>query len=103
MASLNEIRDIVHSIAVEKGFWEGRKEAHIYGEATALALAMVEIGEAIQKIREGGKDDEIVEELADCVIRILDYSGYKKYDIERAIINKIIKNMNRPRLHGKLF
>jgi NTP pyrophosphatase (non-canonical NTP hydrolase) len=45
----------------------------------------------------------IEEELADCVIRILDYAGKHKLRIGEAVMEKMAFNEGRPRLHGKRF
>ena len=47
--------------------------------------------------------DCVVEELADCIIRILDYCGGRDMDIEKALEDKIKVNKSRPYKHGKGF
>jgi NTP pyrophosphatase (non-canonical NTP hydrolase) len=47
--------------------------------------------------------DEIAEELADIVIRVMSYSGGNNIDLEKAILSKIEKNKGRERLHGAAF
>jgi NTP pyrophosphatase (non-canonical NTP hydrolase) len=42
-------------------------------------------------------------ELADTVIRIADYCGYKNWDLEKAIKIKMEYNKNRPYKHGKAY
>ena len=94
--SLNELAQICHSIAVEKGFWE--KERNI-GEA--LMLIVTEIAEAMEAHRHQDQAN-FKEELADTFIRLLDLCGGLKIDIEEEIAIKSAKNKNRPYKHGKI-
>lgn len=94
--SLNELAQLCHSIAVEKGFWE--KERNI-GEA--LMLIVTEIAEAMEAHRV--QDDEnFREEIADAFIRLLDLCGGFNIDIEDEIQKKANRNKNRPYKHGKI-
>ena len=94
--SLNELAQICHGIAKEKGFWD--KERNI-GEA--LMLIVTELAEAMEAHR---KQDQanFKEELADTFIRLLDLCGGLKIDMEEEIYQKSMKNKNRPYKHGKV-
>lgn len=46
------------------------------------------------------KPEGMLTELADCVIRIMDYCGYKGWDLEKAIQLKHEYNKSRPYRHG---
>jgi len=94
--SLNELAELCHSIAVEKGFWE--KERNI-GEA--LMLVVTELAEAMEGYRHQD-DDNFREELADAFIRLLDLCGGLKIDIEEEIYKKSMANKKRPYKHGKI-
>jgi NTP pyrophosphatase (non-canonical NTP hydrolase) len=94
--SLNELAELCHSIAVEKGFWE--KERNI-GEA--LMLIVTELAEAMEGYRKQDHEN-FKEELADAFIRLLDLCGGLKIDIEDEICRKSMKNKNRPYKHGKI-
>ena len=94
--SLNELAQICHSIAVEKGFWE--KERNI-GEA--LMLIVTELAEAMEAHRHQDQAN-FKEELADTFIRLLDLCGGLKIDIEGEIQQKCLKNKQRPYKHGKI-
>lgn len=100
MGELNRLRDEVHRIAVEHGFWSDREKAGVYGDATALALMVCEVAEAIEALRKG--EDE-TEEVVDVIIRALDYLGRKGVDVERALRRKVERNKRRPWKHGKRF
>lgn len=80
-----------------------------------LMLIVSELGEALEVLRQGGdseEDDEenarivmekFSEELADVAIRLFDLCGGLDIDLEAAMAEKMEKNRNRPRLHGKKF
>ena len=53
-----------------------------------------------QGIEHLAKPEGIAVELADCIIRILDYCGKEKIDIEEVIKIKHEYNKNRPYRHG---
>ena len=94
--SLNELAQVCHAVAVEKGFWE--KERNI-GEA--LMLIVTEIAEAMEAHRHQD-DANFKEELADTFIRLLDLCGGLKIDIEEEIYKKYLVNKKRPYKHGKV-
>lgn len=94
--SLNELCELCHSIAREKGFWE--KERNI-GEA--LMLVVTELAEAMEGYRHQD-DANFREELADAFIRLLDLCGGLKIDIEDEIYRKAMINKKRPYKHGKI-
>ena len=94
--SLNELAQVCHSIAVEKGFWEEKRNI---GEA--LMLIVTELAEAMEAYRVQD-DANFREEIADAFIRLLDLCGGLKIDIEEEILKKSLKNKNRPYKHGKI-
>ena len=75
-----------------------------------LALIHSEVSEALQALREGNPPDKycpefssLEVELADVIIRIMDYAGSRDLDIAGAILAKMEFNKNRPYKHGKAF
>ena len=91
--------------SVKQGFWEGE-----VNDGERMALIHAEISEALEALREGNPtSDKIIdytnleEELADAVIRIMDYAFGKDLDIAGAIIAKIEYNKGRDYMHGKSF
>jgi len=94
--SLNELSTLCHSIAEEKGFWEGERNI---GEL--LMLIVTEVAEAMEAYRIQN-DDNFREEIADTFIRLLDLCGGLGIDIEEEIEKKARKNKNRPYKHGKI-
>lgn len=93
---LNELCNMCHSIAVEKGFWD--KERNV-GEA--LMLIVTELAEAMEAHRIQDQEN-FKEELADAFIRLFDLCGGLNVDIEEEINKKSQKNKNRPYKHGKI-
>jgi len=94
--SLNQLAEICHAVAVEKGFWD--KERNI-GEA--LMLIVTELAEAMESHRLQDKEN-FKEEIADTFIRLLDLCGGLGIDIEEEIAKKAEKNKKRPYKHGKV-
>ena len=94
--SLNDLSALCHSVAVEKGFWEDKRNV---GEM--LMLIVTELAEAMEAYRR--QDDEnFKEEIADSFIRLLDLCGGLRIDIEEAIAKKAERNKKRPYKHGKI-
>jgi hypothetical protein len=116
--SIDEWCRVIHATAVDKGWWEeGRAPLEIH------MLVVSEIAEATEAVRSGQghvfvdkKTKEIhlsydpryperkpegeLIELADAVIRIMDYCGRKDWNLERAIKIKHEYNKTRPHRHG---
>lgn len=94
--TLRECTAECHRIAVEKGFWDEKRNI---GEA--LMLIVTELAEAMEAYRK--QDDEnFKEELADTFIRLFDLCGGLNVDIQGEILKKSEKNKNRPYKHGKI-
>lgn len=109
---LNELAVEITEIAKEKGFWEDG----FYTIPLKLVLIHDEASEALRVHREEYDGDEIPEsgmtprqeqdfgeELADIIIRTLDLAGYYDLDIGFLITEKMAKNKERPRKHGKRY
>ena len=69
-----------------------------------------QISEALESLREGNPSSNKIiefssleEELADAVIRIMDYAFGKDLDIAGAILAKMEYNESREFMHGKTF
>jgi len=94
--SLNQVCEICHRVAVEKGFWD---EERNIGEA--LMLIVTELAEAMEAYRHQDETN-FKEELADTFIRLFDLCGGLNIDIEEEITKKSEKNKSRPYKHGKI-
>ena len=110
--SLDELARKIHATAREKGFYDreylGDPES-LDGAiinpslpAEKLCLAHSEISEALEAQRDGDRDAE-AEEVADTIIRLLDYSAWRGFNMDLEIEVKMAKNAQRPRLHGRHF
>ena len=120
---LNALKDKAHTWAVEHGFYEEVKPDTFY-----LGLVMSEAGEAINADRKGmhanvvrfeevmamrcisprvafdeNIKDSVEDEIADIVIRLLDFAGLKGYTIEDLGISAIPSLVERQGLSGTLF
>lgn len=120
--NLNELRDEIHQNAKDHGWWDGERS---FGDI--IALCHSELSEALEEYRNhkpmvyyecncdreqgapplikpcrncNDKPEGIAIELADCIIRILDYCGHAEIDIEEAIRIKHEYNKTRPYRHG---
>lgn len=103
--ALNALAAVAHASAAEKGFWE--RDINF---AEAAALMHSEISEAVEAERRGIEDSPhidgysaVAEELADTILRVLDWCGARKIDIGGAVFAKLKFNRTRPFRHGKEF
>jgi len=109
------LEEYAHKMAKGKGFWDKDEHPAVY-----IALMHSELSECLDAIREAEnpmdsatwpaaeKINPMVfkhaeEELADTVIRILDFCGAHKLALGAAIIAKMEYNAGRPYKHGKSF
>lgn len=108
--SLNKLRDEVHEIAKSKGWHETEMCFKEF-----IANTHGELSEAWEEFRKhkgfneiyladdgkgGHKPEGIPIELADALIRILDFCGSKGIDIEQAVQLKSLYNEGRSYRHG---
>ena len=97
-----DIQQQIHANAVAKGFYNNPPR-----EGEAMALIHTEVAEATEGARHGNPPSEhipefsaVEEELADTVIRCMDWSEHKKYRLAEAIVAKMAYNAGRPHMHG---
>lgn len=99
MGQIRDLQKVIHQNARDKGWYDNPRNA---GEL--IALMHSELSEGLEALRSNKpEDNNLGEEMADTVIRILDACEYWGIDLEAEILNKIAKNKNRPIKHGKKF
>lgn len=104
---LDALSAVLHETAIEKGFWDGTINYDKIGNK--LALVHSEVTEVLEAIRKNKGSEEVVEEMADVIIRLLDIyaamrnSGDLIHSLDDILDKKININKERPKLHGNLF
>ena len=104
---LDALSAMLHEVAIEKGFWDGEYNNDKIGNK--LALVHSEVTEVLEAIRKSKGSENIVEEMADVIIRLLDvYAAMRNeeqvlHSLDEILEKKININKERQRLHGNLF
>ena len=100
--ALMVVQEDIHNTALEKGWWDEPRE-----DGTMIALMHSELSEALEALRAGNPlDDKIPEfkgceaELADVIIRILDFASGREHDVIGALFAKMRMNKGREYRHG---
>ena len=95
----------IHENAVAHGWWDEPRNL-----LEIAALCHSELSEAVEEYRAGspmvwanedGKPKGIATEMADCLIRILDWFGHEGLDVDEIVQQKMAYNRGRPYKHGK--
>lgn len=110
--NLDNLARNVHDNAKEKGFWDylykNENPDKFIFFAKQLAMIHSEATEVLEALRKSKGQDQVVEELADIVIRVVDlYQGLINFgevedSLEDIITRKTIINRQRPKMHGVL-
>lgn len=93
---IETLQQKIFSQNVQMGWWDNPRE-----DGTVLALIHSEISECLEGLRKDLMDDHLPHrkmaevELADALIRILDFAGFKGYDVAGAVLEKLAYNRTR--------
>lgn len=104
VSSFRAIQDRAYENSKSKGFWDKPRNK---GEAFMLMVS--ELVEGFEGVRKDLMDDHLPArkmeevELADAVIRIMDYAAGFNLDVAGAVLEKMEYNKQRPFMHGKKF
>lgn len=124
--TINELTKEIHDNALAHGWWDEQRSF-----AEVMALCVSELAEALEEDRavkpmvyyncdghvcdllecvtcdtcgeRNDKPEGIAVEMADCIIRILDWAGRAGVDMEQIILAKHEYNKGRPYKHGKKY
>lgn len=104
VGTLNTLQVLVYDWNAAQGFWASDNTAE------KIALMHSELSEALEADRKAITSDDKIPaytgleaELADTVIRILDFAGRHQLRLGEAIIEKLAFNTTRPFKHGKAY
>lgn len=112
--NIDKLAKDIHRNAAEKGFWD-----YMYSNSEPLGdkfifygkqLAMIhsEVTETLEALRKSKGQDQVVEELADILIRVFDlYEGLRVAgdvtdSLHEVLLKKIAINTHREKMHGVL-
>lgn len=102
-SDIDYVMEICHGVAKDSGWWNDPETGAeiVRNDGELICLMHSELSEAMEGLRKNKMDDHLtgrlnVEvELADCMIRIMDFAGAYSYDLGGAIADKLYYNVNR--------
>lgn len=100
--TINSLGEKCHEIAISKGWWDKERN-----DSELLMLMVTELAEACEGLRHGNPPSDhipqfsaVEEELADCMIRILDMAAARNLRLGEALVHKMAYNEGREFRHG---
>lgn len=101
----NDMQAQVYVTAVQHGWYDA--DAPAFNDGEKIALMHSELSEGLGWLRQGNPPSDHIpefsgleEELADTIIRIMDYAQHKGLRVAEAIVAKAAFNDARPYKHG---
>ena len=112
VTDLDDLAHTLHAHAKMKGFYEPLdhmdEKDHIVFQLKQLAMIHSEVTEVLEAIRKQQGGNKVTEELADIIIRVLDFwaflneTGYTNRSLSKALNEKVETNKQREWRHGVL-
>lgn len=100
--NLKEVMEEIHATAKEKGWWEENNQGHYATPVERIAMIGCEVSEAIEAEAREHLGEHTLEEVADVVIRSLDFAAgcYSIEEFLAVLQKKMAKNKKRSHRHG---
>lgn len=106
--NFDEISVELHATAKEKGFYDSLDMTEFNSQAKQLCMVHSEATEVMEALRKQKGEREVVEEIADILVRCFDLyealrsAGVVTDSLQEVFDDKTKVNKSRPRLHGVL-
>lgn len=109
--NLDDLAEEIHATAVTKGFWDKFSEyPELHTDLLLAKLCLIdsEVAEVLESIRKSKGEREVMLEVADILIRTLDFAaglrdiGYTNLSLQDILVEKMNFNTERPPMHGVL-
>lgn len=107
MIDIDGVAQALHETSVEKGFYDSLDMTEFNSQAKQLAMIHSEVTEVLEVLRKDKGEEQLLDELADILIRLLDFYAalrevkvIENISLEDALFAKMSVNTNRPKMHG---